>query len=96
MADDTKLREQVDRGERAALVLKELDEAFEALEKQCFEVFRHSDMHDDAGRKAARYYLRVMDDIRERFRTAVVSGKNAHGELVRMKPESMLKKVING
>lgn len=96
MADESKLRDQVDRGERASVVLKELDEAFKSLEQQCFETFRNSDMHDDAGRKAARYYLRVMDDVKDRFRSAVINGGNAHKELVRMKEPNRFRKVING
>ena len=96
MTDEAKLRDQMDRGERAEFVLKQLEEAFKALEQQCFDAFRHSDMHDDLGRRAARYYLRVMDDVRSRFEHFVLTGKNAQKELVRMKDPSRWRKIVNG
>jgi hypothetical protein len=53
-------------------------------------------MHDDLGRRAARYYLRVMDDVRSRFEHFVLTGKNAQKELVRMKDPSRWRKIVNG
>jgi hypothetical protein len=93
MTDD-KLRAQVDRGETARLVLAELAKAFDALEKDCFNAFKQSDIHDDAGRKTCRLYLKVLDDVRTRFTVAVRTGEAAHKELARLKDSSTLKKVF--
>lgn len=95
MTDQTeKLRSQVDRGETARVVLAELEKAFKALEDDCFKTFAASDIHDDSGRKTCRLYMKVLDDVRTRFRVAVFSGEAAHKELVRIKPRNILQKVI--
>lgn len=95
MADEQKLRSQVDRGETARLVLAELAKAFEALEKDCFAAFAQSDIHDDAGRKTCRLYLKVLDDVRTRFTVAVRTGEAAHKELIRIKePKSPLRRAV--
>jgi hypothetical protein len=82
---ESKLTAQVDRGATAQIVLRELDAAFKALEEQCVAVFRQSDMHDDVGRRSCRYYLRVLEDVRDRFKHFVRTGEDAHKELVRLK-----------
>lgn len=93
MADDQKLRSQVDRGETARMVLAELAKAFEALEKDCFDAFARSDVHDDAGRKTCRLYLKVLDDVRGRFELAVRTGKAEHKKLTSIKQPNLLKRV---
>jgi hypothetical protein len=94
MADDQKLRSQVDRGEVARGVLAELEKAFKALEEDCFATFKASDVHDDAGRRTCRLYLKVLDDVRTRFAVAVRTGEAAHKELIRIKEPSKLRKAI--
>ena len=89
-----KLRSQVDRGETARVVLAELEKAFEALEKDCFSAFTQSDIHDDHGHKACRLYLKVLDDVRTRFTVAVRTGEAAHKELIRIKPQSPIRKLV--
>lgn len=96
MTDSQKLRDQTDRGERASVVLKELEAAFDALEKDCFAAFKNSDVHDDLGRTTCRLYLKVMDDVRTRFMAAVYNGEAARKELMRIKPKSVMQKVMNG
>jgi hypothetical protein len=96
MTSETKLREQQDRGATAALILRELDAAFSALERDCFETFKNSDIHDDAGRKTCRLYLKVVEDIRQRFTQAVLTGEAARKELIRLKDHSKLSRMIHG
>lgn len=94
MTDKTKLSEQVVQGQNARAALAALEEAFTALEAQCFDSFRRSAMHDDDGRKMCRVYLRVLEDVKARFAVAINNGEMANEELLRMKKESKLKKVL--
>lgn len=94
MTDTDKLRSQVDRGETARVVLAELEKAFKALQEDCFATFAASDIHDDAGRKTCRLYMKVLDDVRTRFVVAVRTGEAAHKELIRVKTPSPLRKAI--
>ncbi len=91
---DIKLREQMDRGLRAETALQELEKAFEALREDCFNTFANSDIHDDAGRRTCRIYLKVLDDVKTRFVTAVRSGDAAHKELIKIADISK-RKVVN-
>lgn len=92
--DESKLHNQMERAERVQVALDELEEAFKALEADCFEAFRQSDIHDDAGRKTCRLYLRVLDDVRGRFTKALHTGKAARGRLADIK-ESKIKRFIS-
>jgi hypothetical protein len=84
----------VDRGETARVVLAELDKAFAALREDCFNTFAQSDIHDDAGRKTCRLYLKVLDDVRTRFTVAVRTGEAAHKDLIRVKDPSKFRRAI--
>lgn len=87
MTDDkknAKLTGQIDRGVAAEAVLHELEGAFDALEKDCFDTFRGSEIHDNDGRTACRLYLRVMDDVKSRFTQAVRTGDAARKELIKI------------
>lgn len=95
MADEAKLRDQIDRGGRAALALKELDGTFKALEEKCWNTFQASDLHDDKGRLMCRLYLQVMRDVKERLEFAIRQGDDAQKELMRMKDQSKLRTFIN-
>lgn len=90
------LREQQGQGERAELVLKALAPVFEQLEKDCFSTFRKSDIHDDRGRATCRIYLRILDDVKERFEQQVRTGAVASRQLVEIKPKPLLKRITSG
>lgn len=91
----TTLTRQIDNGEAASRTLLELEGAFNALEKDCYQTFSESEIHDDDGRKTCRIYLRVMQDVKQRFITAVRHGDAAQKELIRInKPH--LKEIKNG
>lgn len=79
-----KLARQIDRGARAEQTLQDLDEAFKALKQDCYDTFASSDLHDDEGRKTCRIYLRVLEDVELRFKTATRTGKAAQKELIRL------------
>lgn len=91
---DTKLREQMERGQRAEIALAELKGAIEALEEDCYRTFSKSGLHDDDGRRACRYYLQVLHDVNQRFELAIKKGEGAQKKLVQLKP-SLLKRVAN-
>ena len=95
MSKEEVLIEQQRSGERSELLLKDLGKEIEALEKRCWDTFRISDLHDDEGRLACRYYLQVLDDVKNRFRFSILQGKNSTDELVRMNRAS-IKGVSNG
>ena len=86
MDDDksTKLTRQIDRGSAASAVLSELEQAFDGLEKECFETFKRAEIHDDAGRLACTLYLRVLEDVKQTFITSVRNGEYARKELIKL------------
>lgn len=84
MTEKSKLTEQTDRGQRSEIVLQELDGAFTALEADCFDSFKNSDIHDDEGRLACRIYLRILDDVKSRFEYAVQNGEVARKALTEL------------
>ena len=85
MSDVVKLSDQTDRGQRAAIVLKELGEVFEALEADCFDTFKSSKVHDIEGQQTCRIYLKVLEDVRNRFEYAVNNGEAARKALAKIK-----------
>lgn len=93
---DEKLRDQLDRGQRSALCMQELTKAMEALERDCFDAFKRSDIHDDRGRTTCRLYLKVLEDVRIRFTTAITTGEAARKELIRVKEPSKLRSILSG
>ena len=90
----TKLTRQIDTGEAANAVLTELEQAFEALEQDCFETFKNAAVHDDDGRRACSLYLRVMEDVKQRFVHKVRTGSAARKELIQLNEPKVSK--ING
>lgn len=88
MSKNDKLMAQTDRGQKAEALLSELDEAFKSLEEQCFEKFRESSIHDKDGHMAVRVYLKVLDDIKDRFQLAMVNGEIARKELVSLREDN--------
>lgn len=91
----TKLTNQIDRGIAGQTALDSLEQAFDALEKDCFDSFSRSEIHDDDGRKVCRLYLRVMDDVKSRFTTAVRNGEAARKELIKIN-EPKVKDIRDG
>ncbi len=86
MSEDktTKLSRQIDSGDVASRTMQALEEAFQHLDDECYRTFSTSDIHDDEGRMVCRLYLRVMDDVRNRFMLAIRNGETARKELLRL------------
>lgn len=83
----TKQREQIDRGETAEIVLKELERSFDAMKKQCFDTFVKSEVDDDYGRLSCWHHMKVLENTRSRFEREIVTGKNARRQLTNLKPK---------
>ena len=97
MSDEGKLREQASRGEhleRANKLFNEL--VFDELRQRCFNTFESSDLHDEPGQKACRFYLQVLNDIRDRVQVLVRTGETARKELVTPEKPSTLMRMLNG
>ena len=84
MTNTVKLMEQTERGRRASMVLEDIKIAFDALEADCFDTFKNSELHDDEGRKDCRIYMRVLEDVKERFEDAVNTGEAARKSLTKI------------
>lgn len=96
MADEGKLREQASRGEALDRASKLFNEhVFDELKQRCINTFEASDLHDEAGHKACRFYLQVLKDIRDRVDALVRTGEAARRELVSPKQPSTMKRIIN-
>jgi hypothetical protein len=87
MTDTTKLMEQTERGRRSAMVLEDLDTAFDALEEQCFDTFKGAPIHDNDGMLACRLYMKVLSDVKDRFELFVTTGEIARKDLARLSKE---------
>ena len=74
--------------------MQELDDAFEALRMDCVDAFANSEIHDDAGRKTCRIYLKVLDDVLTRFTVAVRNGEASRKELIKI-VDTKQRKVVN-
>ena len=79
-----KLMEQTDKGQKSETLLHTLKDAFEVLDEQCYEKFRESSVHDHEGHMACALYMKVLDDVKDRFELAVVDGKAARKELIHL------------
>lgn len=88
MTDRDKLTKQTEKGRTAELLKSELNEAFSALEEQCFEKFKESSIHDNEGHMAVRVYLKVLEDVKDRFELSMVNGNIARKELVSLREDN--------
>ena len=94
MSTEETLREQQAHGDRVVIALDVCTQIISELENDCILTFRNSDIHDDGAHRACRYYIRVLDDVKERMRLAITKGENARKELIRLKEPSLIRKVI--
>jgi hypothetical protein len=68
--------------EKKTKALEYLEPIFDELEKECWDTFKRSEPHDDAGRTACHFYLRVMDDVKSRCTLVARRGEIARKELI--------------
>ena len=93
MSKEVTLRDQQATGSRSEVALAELGAAIGALEKDCFEAFKASEIHDDEGRKTCRIYHRVLSDVHERFKHAIITGEAARRELIVLSEPDKIRKM---
>jgi hypothetical protein len=96
MASEDKLRDALQRGDRAKLLLQNelLIEAFEKLENKIMEEWKATDPEDKERREDAWRSLKLLQTLQGQFRRIVTTGEAASKELVRIRKESLLKKVM--
>jgi hypothetical protein len=96
MASENKLHDALQRGDRAKALLNNelLNEAFERLEAKIMEEWKGTDPEDRERREDAWRSLKLLQNLTSQFRRIVTTGEAASKELVRIKKESLLKKVI--
>jgi len=78
-----KLRDQSDRGRRCRITEKVLDDAFEYLEEQCIDTFKHSSVHDAEGHLTIRLHMKALDDLKEYLRFSITNGEDARKALIK-------------
>lgn len=83
MADESKLREQVARGEEAARLLENpvLKAAFEEAEKRIVNTWIESDVHDESGQRMCKLSLRAQQNLRQAFVGYIADGQMATHQL---------------
>lgn len=98
MTDEAKLRQQVDRGERAKRVLENelVIEAFEKLEQTIVDSWKGSRADEEKQRDNAYVMYRLLQNFKQQFKAAITNGEVARKELLRIQDESKLKRVIHG
>lgn len=79
MTDEAKLRQQIERAERAKRILEsELVLAFfQDYEKSIWEKFKESSVNDEAGHRNCRMHMMVLGDFKKHFEHHVNTGEMA-------------------
>lgn len=96
--DEGKLRQQLDRAERAKRILGNelVKEAFEAIEKTILDAWKNSAADEDRERNNAYLMHRLLQNFKQQFTAAVANGKVAQKELLRVNDPSKLTRMIHG
>lgn len=83
MADEYKLRQDADKGQRAQIALEDpiLDEAFNKLEKRFLDNWRNSNPENGRFREECYYALAALDVVKVELKTMVDNGKFARQRL---------------
>jgi len=84
MADDSKLRTQAERGDRARAILENdlVLEAFESVQKQIETAWQTSAGPDKEQRENAYLMHRLLQNFRSHFETVVQTGEAGKRELL--------------
>lgn len=98
MADETKLLAQANRGERAKRIIEDpvFVDAVEKIEASLIDVFRDSKLADDDSRRYARESLGLLTRLREEINRIMITGDGARKELLRIREESKLRRMLHG
>ena len=81
--NEGKLRDRMDRGERAAALLRNelLQESFSYLEDQFITAWRESGVADTENRERVYYLLQALTALRGHIESVVMDGKIAKSSL---------------
>lgn len=90
----TAYRDKIDLGTRATIAQAVLTDAMDVLEKQCFEVFSSADPNDSGGHLNCVLYMKVLKDVKKRFRDAINTGKTSTASLKHLQKEDTNAPVI--
>jgi len=98
MTDELKLRRQQDRGQRAQLLIENelFKEAIENIEQTILDAWKGSASTEEKQRHNAYLMYRLLQNFKQQFTTAISTGKVAQKELLRIKEESKIRRIING
>jgi hypothetical protein len=96
MADEGKLRDQVSRGERARRLFESdlFTEAADAMEKAILDSITNSVGDEMEVRERAYLMFRLLQNFKQQFKSAMVSGQVANAELLRIKDPSKLTRMM--
>lgn len=96
MTDEAKLQRQADRGERAKRLLGNdlLIEALDAIEAEIDQSWKSSLADDEEIRRNAYLMYRLLQNFRQQFKQAVVTGKAARKELLNLKDPSKVRRML--
>ena len=83
MTDETKLQQDINKGNRAQLLLEDpiLKEAFEVMEREMVEAWAASPARDVNGRENAFKMVHAIRKTRDLLRSYVSNGKLADAEI---------------
>lgn len=92
-----RLQDQMDRGTDAETAIKVLGEALDELREQALETFERSHVFDARAHGAAKFYLNVLKDVRDRLEGRVRSGEVARKKFLKLpKKPGVVRRIVNG
>jgi hypothetical protein len=98
MTDESKLRKQQERGDRAKRLLENelLVEAFEKIEADILDKWQNSAADEKEQRDNAYLMHRLLQNLKAQIKQIVITGDGATKELLRLNDPSKIRRLING
>jgi hypothetical protein len=98
VTDEYKLNAQAARGEQAKSLYEHpfIKDAFAAVEDQILSAWKESRADEKEQRDNAYLMLRLLQNFRQQFVAAIASGEASQKELLRIRDQSKLRRIING
>lgn len=96
MASENKLHIDAQRGERAKSLLSNelLTESFEKIERLLMDDWKTTDPEDSRRREDAWRSLKLLHNLQEQLKRVAITGEASSKELLKIKSQSLLKKVL--
>jgi len=94
----TRLNEQATRGDKAKQLLDNelIKDAFDVIEKTILDAWRNSSADQKDERDNAYIMFRLLQNFKEQFKRAIITGNAAKKELLMIKDPSKIRRMING